>query len=367
MLPRIATRTRVVFLQHPRERRKSIGTARMAHLALENSELRDGVSFENDTRVRALVGTPGVALLFPGEGAESLDVWQARGLTTLVVVDGTWPQARKIVKDNPLLASLPRVGFVPRRPSNYRIRKEPAEHCVSTVEAVVEVLALVEGDEARFEPLLAAFAKMIDQQIDSQAARVGPPRNLHRKRKGLPWRQLFLAQTEADVVLVHVEANSPEGGAGGTFVPELVQVVAERLSTGERFHAFISPVQGLSAHTPYHLGLPPEGMAGALPLAAVQSGFAAFFKPTDVACVWGAFASSSLAREQLLAPNVVDVRRYMARLHHGRPGELRVIAKSLPGPEKAWAPGRAGPRLAAFQKVFGHFRAEVAAHVRPAA
>src|SRR5262249_45058131 len=56
------TRTRIVFLQHPRESRTRIGTARMAHLALTSSELHVGTS---------LPGPPGprTAVLFPGPGA----------------------------------------------------------------------------------------------------------------------------------------------------------------------------------------------------------------------------------------------------------------------------------------------------------
>src|ERR1051326_45398 len=56
----VATTTRVVFLQHPRESRVAIGTARMAYLALARSELHRGVGFETHTRVRALAaGTTG--------------------------------------------------------------------------------------------------------------------------------------------------------------------------------------------------------------------------------------------------------------------------------------------------------------------
>src|SRR6185295_2296194 len=67
----VPTRTHVVFLQHPRERRVAIGTARLAHLALANSELHVGVDFQGVDRVRALAAERSgeVALLFPSEGA----------------------------------------------------------------------------------------------------------------------------------------------------------------------------------------------------------------------------------------------------------------------------------------------------------
>ena len=47
------TRTRVLVLQHPREREKAIGTARIAALCLPNSEIVVGVDFSAHPRVQA--------------------------------------------------------------------------------------------------------------------------------------------------------------------------------------------------------------------------------------------------------------------------------------------------------------------------
>src|SRR3954468_25008728 len=44
-LEHLDTATRVVLLQHPRERRVPVSTARMVHLSLTNSELHYGVDF----------------------------------------------------------------------------------------------------------------------------------------------------------------------------------------------------------------------------------------------------------------------------------------------------------------------------------
>ncbi|MFN7134575.1 MAG: DTW domain-containing protein, partial [Myxococcales bacterium] len=54
----LSSRTRVVFLQHPREGKVAIGTARMAHLALPNSELHQGVDFSAHPRLQALAAAP---------------------------------------------------------------------------------------------------------------------------------------------------------------------------------------------------------------------------------------------------------------------------------------------------------------------
>ena len=64
-----------------------------------------------------------------------------------------------------MLAALPQIRFTPPTPSNYRIRKEPAEHCVATVEALAQVLGALEGDPERFAALRRPFDAMIDTQL----------------------------------------------------------------------------------------------------------------------------------------------------------------------------------------------------------
>lgn len=159
-------RTHVVFLQHPRERGMAIGTARMAHLSLPGSELHVGLELADHSRVSAVAREPGTYVLFPGDGASSPAQLRDAPPRNLIVVDGTWPMARKVITKNPFLAALPRVGISPRRPSNYRIRRQPAAHCISTIEAVAEVLGALEGDHARFDAMLEAFDYMVDLQLD---------------------------------------------------------------------------------------------------------------------------------------------------------------------------------------------------------
>src|SRR5687768_13261076 len=72
-VPKLESSTRVVFLQHPRERKVAIGTARMAHLSLPNSELHQGVSFEQLEWLHQLANDPAsqAAVLFPGPGSQT--------------------------------------------------------------------------------------------------------------------------------------------------------------------------------------------------------------------------------------------------------------------------------------------------------
>ncbi len=331
----------------------AIGTARMAHLSLPNSELHQGVDFTGHARLEALAAEPGrVAVLFPGEEAMPLEEARRRPPEVLIVVDGTWPLAKKVVKVNPLLAGLPRIGFTPRRPSNYRIRAEPAEHCVSTIEAVVEVLGALEGgDPSRFEAMLNPFVFMVDTQLESQARRTQPPR---RRLYKTPWRPPLELRTLAErfpqLVLLYAEANAHPAEAG--IPPELVHLVACRPSTGERFESILAPLQPLARSTPLHTELPESALRTGEERAAALARFEAFLRPGEAFAVWTTYALDLLWRDGATRRPAMNLRLATARALKGKAGGVEQ-AVSLLGAElpACWAQGRAGRRIQALEAV----------------
>lgn len=164
LIPQLDSRTRVLILQHSSEASHALNTARLAALGLCNARLLTGEVFEG---LHALLNPPGyrACLLFPGEGAQTLVADQAESLPTLLVVpDGTWRKARKLLHLNPQLAALPRVtlGAVPA--SRYRLRKAPGPDALSTLEAITHALQIIEAPRS-FAELLVPFEALIDQQI----------------------------------------------------------------------------------------------------------------------------------------------------------------------------------------------------------
>jgi DTW domain-containing protein len=155
----------VVLLQHPREARLAICSAWLTRVALVNAELHRGFCFEADPRVREVVTAPDAVLLYPGPEAvlvSSLAVPPA----FLVVLDGTWLQSEKMLAANPAIAALPRVSVSPDRASGYQgLRREPAPHCLPTIEAVACALGILERDAARFEPMREAFRTLVERQL----------------------------------------------------------------------------------------------------------------------------------------------------------------------------------------------------------
>ena len=58
----------------------------------------------------------------------------------IVILDATWSGARKMLRLSPSLQRLPRVMFRPTAPSRFVIKQQPQPGCLSTLEAVHELL-----------------------------------------------------------------------------------------------------------------------------------------------------------------------------------------------------------------------------------
>jgi len=181
----LPSRSRVVILQHPREARLAICSARMTRLALQNAELHRGVRFADHPRVRELLADPGTALLFPGEGARDAAEAAGRPPRTLLVIDGTWLQAERMLRDNPGLAALPRLAVAPDLPSGYGdLRREPGPEHLPTIEAVALALGALEGDPARFEPMRTRFREIVALQLGCANGPRRSPRHRPAGRDG---------------------------------------------------------------------------------------------------------------------------------------------------------------------------------------
>jgi DTW domain-containing protein YfiP len=165
---RVANRTGILVLQHPRERLHAIGTVRFARLGLSNVRVRTCVPGTD----ASLPLPPRTALLYPALGARDLATLpHGEQPRHLVILDGTWTHARKMYATQTWLHELPQVCLTPAEPSRYRLRREPRADYVATLEAIVAALRILEPDTDGLDALLASFAAMIDRQATFGAAR----------------------------------------------------------------------------------------------------------------------------------------------------------------------------------------------------
>jgi len=181
----VENRVEILFLQHPNERKMPMNTARLAHLSLAKSRLVHGVSFGPESVLGAMLPSRDrVGILFPSPKAVELRDAPA-DLETLVVVDGTWREAKKMIWLSPILSEFPHYAFVPEKPSNYRIRKEPKESFISSIEATVAALRILDRDPGKYAELLALFDRMVDRQIDFHDMNDRPGRRKNSREDAL--------------------------------------------------------------------------------------------------------------------------------------------------------------------------------------
>ncbi len=366
-LTRIETRSRIVILQHPRERGMPIGTAHMAHLCLPQSEIHVGVRWDDSEVLAAACSDPSrpAILLYPGPDARDILEEPPPGPVTLVVVDGTWSHARTLVRDNPQLAALPRYAFHAPEPSNYRIRREPDAAYVSTLEALMHVLGAIEGEPERFRALMQPMNAMVDAQLAAQraAGRAGaPPRTLERRPMRTPYERLPVEIREryGDIVLVQGDANAwPWGTPERRFGDELVYWTALRPSTGETFSFVLAPRNPLAPEIPHHTGLSAETLAAGESVDEMLAAFAAFTRPDDVTAAWGHHALRMFHDcGGSLRGSYLDLRRVARVLANQKTGSLEAYAEKLPPVSIDGRPaGRAGQRLELLARILASWRA----------
>ena len=178
----MATRTRFVFLMHPKEyKQEKAATGRLTHLCLTNSELHMGIGFDEHESVQALLHDPKnfPVLLYPGRNALNLSnsavpaptfTSQLHGRQLVVLLlDATWALGRKMLKLSPSLQRLPRIMFTPSAPSRYVIKQQPQAGCLSTLEATHELLLALQraglDDYPLPDQLVGLFHRMQDFQL----------------------------------------------------------------------------------------------------------------------------------------------------------------------------------------------------------
>ncbi len=102
------------------------------------------------------IAAGGVALVYPG--AVDVNAVGLEAISRVVLIDGTWHEARKIHQRSPYLLTIPRIGLSTGVKSRYNLRKNQKEEGLCTAECVIEVLRMFgkhEEAELLYERFLA--------------------------------------------------------------------------------------------------------------------------------------------------------------------------------------------------------------------
>jgi DTW domain-containing protein len=181
----------VLILQHPQEQDRTLGTARLTAFSLRNATLKIGLSWPSLSKILGrnvdpqrwavlYLGSVKAASLAPdrelvfvtrkGDLERNQDGLM-RDIEGIVVLDGTWSQAKALWWRNAWMLKCRRVVLGPRQPSRYgRLRREPRRDGLSTIEATAMLLARLERRPDIEETLTASFMRMLDRVRQHGAA-----------------------------------------------------------------------------------------------------------------------------------------------------------------------------------------------------
>lgn len=341
-IPSIANQTQILILQHVKERFHAFNTARIVRKALQNCEL----IVDQTARLaqRSLPFLPSTGILYPGDDSILLsDLSEQDRPDQLVVLDGTWHHSKTFMKQIPALRKLPRFRLEPAAPSNYRIRKEPTESALSTLEATVAALKELEPQTRDLNRLLYAFDFMVDSQVQHpmQAGR------LRRRPADRPWNPkanipTALMSDPGSIVVAYGEAAHGVDGIRSKH-RDPIYWVAERLVTGERFECAIQNDSPLTSEFMQHLELQPADFEGALTPGQFAEQWAKFLHPNDTVAV---FNQSTLS---LLDAVTTNCNPSLIMKSVSVQSEYSTLADRMNAlgisPEKVAHHGRAGERL----------------------
>lgn len=199
-------RVQLVILQHPQEKDELLGTARLTMRHLARSKLRVGLSWAGLAHAVDGPADPDRwAILYPGAGAaeafpagQEIALIDSKGaalpnqgrllsqLEGVIVLDGSWSQAKTLWWRNPWVVRTRRLALNPKQPSLYgKLRREPRRESLSTLEAAALAMGRLEPNPQLEKTMQSNFRRFLQRyrdQVATPAATASAKAKLGRRR-----------------------------------------------------------------------------------------------------------------------------------------------------------------------------------------
>ena len=207
----IENRISLLILQHPQEQDRALGTARLTARHFRNAVVKIGLSWPSLSKAlgRPVHDPSRWAVLYLGSSkAADLDtdaevvaigrkgeIEQGQrailnSIEGVVLLDGTWSQAKALWWRNAWMLKCQRVILGPKAPSRYgQLRKEPRRDGLSTIEAAGMLLSAIEKRPDIETALNASFERMLARyrEVQRETPELAPKpkkRDYRRRKRG---------------------------------------------------------------------------------------------------------------------------------------------------------------------------------------
>jgi DTW domain-containing protein YfiP len=213
----IDNKVALLILQHPQEQDKTLGTARLTALHFADATLKIGLSWASLAKAlgrpadpqrwgilylgsaRAAAIAPDADVVVVDRKGEAEERQQAilQSLEGVVLLDGSWSQAKALWWRNPWMLKCRRVILNPQRPSRYgKLRREPRSDGLSTIESAAMLISRLERRAeielallASFDRLLARYRELQQASPDFDRAGAAKPRRPMKYRRAKAMRR----------------------------------------------------------------------------------------------------------------------------------------------------------------------------------
>ena len=205
----IENKVSLLILQHPQEQDRALGTARLTAMHFENAVVKIGLSWPSLSKAlgRPVDDPSRWAVLYLGSAKVSeLDTdaeivaINRKGeiephqrailgdIEGIVLLDGTWSQAKALWWRNAWMLKCQRIILGPKRASRYgQLRREPRGDGLSTIEAAAMLLAGLEKRPDIADTLNGCFERMLARyrQVQTEMPKLAPKpkKKDYRRRK----------------------------------------------------------------------------------------------------------------------------------------------------------------------------------------
>lgn len=181
--------THLIILQHPQETKHPLNTVRIMKKSFKNLSVFTGEDFTHDVRLNEILANAknSPVLLYPSLDAITLEnkinkSTDNQKITHLILIDGTWRKAKKIYLSSMNLQTLAAIKLEDAPETHYKIRKSNLSDSLSTLEASIHTLKIIEKS-LDTTSAMEAFTKMIEMQIEKMGREVYQNNYLNKKKE----------------------------------------------------------------------------------------------------------------------------------------------------------------------------------------